>query len=598
MSCDINHLNDFNKNSAVCRAPFFTYNTAMIDKEKFEQMSPEEQETFFRNSTFAEKGELLIRSHDPAKLVRSMSQEELYLITREMDIEERSEAIQNATWPQMQFIADMECWNQDRANSRGFVTWLETLLAAGTQKALEWLLRVDHETLVTGFLGAMEVMKPDWEYASDEILGDRPYFTLDDRYHLYVAEQDLHTLKRVMELLFENHRGRYSAVLEGLLAENRDLLEEEAYRLREIRLSERGFPDMETARRAYKRMSVEEFEAFPKKEKNTQSADAGPMPNYLALTSSQGLYLDQALMLLKSDTPGPLEGIEEELAWLSNKVIAADGLDFSSEAHVWHGVARARHFVSIGLELLSQGDLEKAAQLLRERWLETLFRITATRLWELRDRASALARLYWNGRRDFMIETLDSVYGPVFRGFFEQVPQWYDESVADHAFHLRDFKTLSELERAGRALLQIEKLQAWLAPLWKRKLEGALEDVRVFSESGGFFSILGTVFARDVLRLKEAALPLSPAQAESFFKKVFTGEAAWLKLKPDFKTAFLAEQFSPEDQVLLLPLWALVFDGLEHAVEGAEAQEASVRLRSTLWIKGKPKAPSVRRKKK
>ncbi len=559
-------------------------------------MTPEEQETLFRQCSFAEKGELLIRSHDPAKLVRSMSQEELYLITREMDIEERSEVIQNATLPQMQFIADMECWKGDRADGKGFADWIETLLASGTEKALAWLLTVDHETLVAGFLNVMEVMKPDWEYASDEILGDRPYFTIDGQYHMYVPEESLHTFKRVMELLFENHRGRYAAIVEGLLAENRDLLEEEAYRLREIRLSERGFPDVETARRVYRRITAEEFESFPKKEKAGGRSEGGPMPNYLALRLSEGLYLDQALLLFKPDVPGVLEGIEEELAWLSNKVIAAEGFDFSSEAEVWRGVSRARQYISIGLEMLTRGKLEAAAQLLRERWLETIFRTSATRLWQIRDRATAVARQYWQSRQDLMLDTLDSVYAFIFRGLLEQVPQCYDAAVQDHTFHLRDFKTLAEVDRTERAVLQIEQLQAWLAPQWEKKFSNALDEVKVFSESGGFFSILGTVFARSILKLKETALPLTEAQSAEFFAKAFSAQGAWQRLKPELKSGFLQTHFSAEDQSLLLPVWALVFDGMEHAVEGSSAKEAVIRLRSSLWIKDDPKTSSRKKK--
>jgi len=568
-----------------------------IDREQFEQMTPEEQETLFRQCSFAEKGELLIRAHEPAKLVRAMSQEELYLITREMDIEERSEVIQSATLSQMQFIADMDCWKGDRADGRGFSLWLETLVASGTEKALSWLLTVDYETLVAGFLGVMEVIKPDPEYANDEILGDRPFFTIDDMYHLYVPEESLHTMKSVMELLFENHRGRYHAILEGLIAENRDLLEEEAYRLREIRLSERGFPDVETARRVYRRITQEEFETFPKKENTGRSGDSGPMPNYLALTVQKGLYLDQVLQLFKSEMPGVLEGIEEELAWLSNKVIASEGFDFSSETEVWRGVTRARQFVSMGLEMLCGTNIESAAQLLRERWLETIFRVASTRIWQVRDRATAVTRKYWKSRQDLMLETLDSVYGFVFRGLLEQVPQCYDEAVAENTYHLRDFKTLLEIERTERAVLQIEKLHVWLEPQWEIKLHGALDEVKVFSESGGFFSILGTVFARSVLKLKDTALPLTEKQAADFFKIAFTAQAAWLRLQPELKSQFLKNHFSPEDQSLLLPIWALVFDGMEHAVEGSSANEAVIRLRSALWIKSSSKSAPRRRKK-
>ncbi len=560
----------------------------MIDREQFKQMSPEEQEAVFRQSSFAEKGELLIRSHDPAGLTRSLSQEELYLMTREMDMEDRSEVLRNATLPQMYFIADIDCWKKDRIDRSGFLLWLETLLAAGTEKTLQWLLAVDYETLVTGFQEVLEVAKPDWEEASDEVLADRPYFTIDDSYYLYVAERDLHIVKRVMELLFENYRGRYAALMEGLLGEDHDMAEEEAYRRREIRLSERGFPDFETARRVYRRITPEEFEAFPKKNK-IRDSEMPVMPNYPALWTEQSLFLDQVLALFKAEVPGVLEGIEEELAWLSNKVIAAEGIDFSSETIVRRGVTRARQMVSIGLEIQSGGNLEKARSLVKERWLETVFRITATRLWALRDRAGTVIRTHWDGRRDFAFETLDSAYGYIFRGLFEEIPKCYDPAVVDQVFFLRDFRTLVEVERAEYAVGQVEMLLAWIRAFWEKGILGVLEEVCVFAEAGGFFVILGTVFARFVLDLKPEAAPLSEAAAQRFFKTAFEKHDSRFRLVPGVKTNFLRKNFSPKAQAFLLPVWALVFENLEYALEGAANDSAALRLCTALWIQSRKK---------
>ena len=114
--------------------------------------------------------------------------------------------------------------------------------------------------------------------------------------------------------------------------------------------------------------------------------------------------------------------------------------------------------------------------------------------------------------------------------------------------------------------------------------------------SGGFFSILGTVFARSVLKLKETALH-TEKQAADFFKIAFTAQAAWLRLQPELKSQFLQTHFSQDDQALLLPVWALVFEGMEHAVEGASAKEAVIRLRSALWLKSSVQGPIRRRKK-
>ena len=102
----------------------------MIDLNEFESLEPEEQAKVFHQTSFKEKGELLLRSHDPMALARSLSQEELYLVAKEMDLEERSEVIRYASLPQLFFIADIDCWKKDRIDPRSFVNWLETLIQA------------------------------------------------------------------------------------------------------------------------------------------------------------------------------------------------------------------------------------------------------------------------------------------------------------------------------------------------------------------------------------------------------------------------------------------------------------------------------------
>ena len=574
----------------------------MIDREKYTSLTPEEQETLFRNAPVSEKGELLVLAHEPSRMTRALSQEELYLITRELDMEERSEILRYATLPQIVFVADMECWKQDRVEGRSFLAWLETLVAAGTQKTVEWLVNVDFETLVACFQSAVGSAKPDWEEASDELLGALPYFTLDDQYHFTVSEQNIATVRRVIEILYENHRGRYHALAESLLSENRDLIEEEAYRLREDRLAERGFPDIETARRVYRRMTQAEFEAHPKKnaEKPFISDQSG-QPGMLMRWQQENLFLDEVLIRLRPETPGLLEGIQEELAWLSNKVIAAGGLDFSSEASIRHGVERARQFVSIALEHLSGGRHDEARRFLTEYWLEPVFRRAATLLFEVRDRANHLPHAYWDQDRDLMLDALEGSYADVLRGFFEQIPLCFDPAYSEHAFHLRDFKTLDELQRASRAVEQLEKIHAWLLTEKPAGLKPALLEVRAISNDGGFFSLLATAFARRMLGLKHLLEPLTEAQALKFYREILSGHGGRLRIAGDIRKNFIGRTFSEKDAALLLPLWGLVFDDIEAAFDGALEKDAAFRLATTLWVKqtsrpARSRTPAKKRK--
>ena len=58
-----------------------------MDREQFESLNSEEQARVFRESPFRDKGELLLHSHEPFALTQSLTPEEFYLMTREMDTE-------------------------------------------------------------------------------------------------------------------------------------------------------------------------------------------------------------------------------------------------------------------------------------------------------------------------------------------------------------------------------------------------------------------------------------------------------------------------------------------------------------------------------
>jgi len=231
----------------------------MISNEEFEKMEPEEQARIFQESPVSEKADLILHSHEPERLAQSLSQEELYLVTRQMDIEERGEILRYANISQLFFVSDIDCWKKDRFSFPGFLKWLDTLRQSDERRLFVWLAEMDYETVVSGFKGLVHVSKPDWEYAMDEILKDRPYFTLDQQYYIYVKQEDYETVRRAFELMYEHHRGRYAAILEGIIGEMDDVLEEEAYRKRGMRLADRGFPDQESAQSIYRPITEEEF---------------------------------------------------------------------------------------------------------------------------------------------------------------------------------------------------------------------------------------------------------------------------------------------------------------------------------------------------
>ncbi len=576
-----------------------------MDFEKFEALKPEEQEKVFHETPFKERGDLLLRAHNPLGLAHSLSAEELYLLVREVDLEEKSEILRFATLPQLFFISDVDCWKKDRMNPKGFTDWLKALLAADEGKCLKWLIEMDYETVVTGFKKVAGVLKPDREWAVDEILGDVPYFTLDEQYFISVRDEELELVRRIFELLYENVRGKYFAILEGMMAESEDELEEEAYHRRETRLSERGFPDFETAHRLYRPISREEFDSHPRKNGNLPPAAGtdrakNPPPNYPVLWSAERLFLDEILLLFREDTTGTRERLEEELAWLSNKVIAAEGIDFSSEERVRQGIERARSFVSIGLEILTRRDREKAKIILSERWLETIFRWTMTHLLAAREEALTVIREEWDTQREVFLQFLNPPYEFIFKGILLPVPEFYDFNEKEDLSGLRDFRSLDEVQRTIQGVRQIACFHALLKSkfsdayhVWRRECSKGNSGVTLFS-------ILGTLFVQFVLQQEGTGLKtcppsqpfIDPKYLKAFMEKAFDKKGARRFLKPEWKEKFLKDARND-----MAPLLSLVFDEVEDDFTRLNPSSFDPRFISSVCLALKGKA-NVRPKKK
>lgn len=565
-----------------------------MNYENYESLKPEEQEELFHHSPFKERGDLLLRAHDPVKLTRSLSHEELYLVTREMDLDDKSEVLKYASLPQLCFISDLDCWKADRVDKDGFIDWLETLLRADEVKLVAWMLSMDPSVIAAGFKKLMQVMKPEREYAVDELLGDRPYFTLDQMYFIFCSDENMETVKRVLELLYEAHRGRYIALLEEVLWEIEDQTEEDAYLNRETRLAERGFPDTETAHKIYRPLTLAELENYKREDfKEDRNAAIKP-PQYLALWGQEKLFFDEAVLLLREDEKLS-EQLQEELAWLCNKVLACNGIDFSSEERIRRGIERARSLLSLGLELLSGGNLEKAAGFLRRYWLESIFRYGMGPLLALREETLKVIRIYWKADSKPFLLFLNPPYEFMFQGFLRVVPEWFDASRPE-GDSWRDFKTTQELKTADRAVSQIMKthqfIDAQSPSFFKKSPAGPAPFERTL------YAVLGNLFAAYALKKKPSSGPVSLATVKAFLQKAFKPSGSRLSLDPEVKESFLQAFFSSEEQSLLRPLWGFVFQGIEEELGKVNAENLDPRFISALYAAGEKSKPEAVKKKR
>ena len=85
-----------------------------MDRHEYENLNIEDQAKVFSKAPLKERGDLILSSHEPAKLTQGLSPEELYLVTKEIPMEERGDIICFSTMTQLTFLADIDCWQHDQ----------------------------------------------------------------------------------------------------------------------------------------------------------------------------------------------------------------------------------------------------------------------------------------------------------------------------------------------------------------------------------------------------------------------------------------------------------------------------------------------------
>ena len=562
-----------------------------VNVHEFESMDFKDQCEVFFKTPFDERGELVLRSQEPDRLVQSLSPEEMFFMVRASNREMIPELIKHTTFQQVEFMVDLDCWVKDRLDRKSFIQWLEYLLEADIERLRYWLAKTDMETLVAGFMPFLRVLKPDHEWTIDEVIGDEQFFSFDHLYYICVDSEHMETFKRSIELLFQDNKPRYIHMMEAMMSDYEAEAEEEAFRKRQARLSERGFPDREDAFQIYRPLMREEWYTLPTKDKEKQQKKEGKepvnLPDYPILWQQENIFLDHVLLTFKDADNEFRETFHMELVWLSNKLMVCEGFRFSEEQAVRESLQRVKRYISVGLESLSGKDVDRAHRVLSQRWLEHIFRWGFTQMLTLRtDAEKTMPGLMekFASKEDF-IEFLDVPYGFIVNGVLRSVPQYWDKQDEQTLDLLRDFKSLDEVEDTRSYLKHVEELYKCVThpELWHgyAMMSEASESDQVVT----WVNLLMTWFAYFVLGKSCMFRPLTGQEVQQFVKKVF--EADQPKFQPKLKESFVSSfsAWTGADVTLSDVLFQIAFGRAEdELVPLKHAEEVDARFIETLLV--------------
>lgn len=411
----------------------------------------------------------ILESTQPAALVHSFPEQDLFFLIHEIGAEDALPLLALASDRQWEYVLDIETWYRDRLEPAALTRWFDLLYRADARRALKWLTEQKTELLTLFLFNNIEVRVCEHDQDPSEFGED--FFTRDSVFYvriagpLFASESELGDIERknyrvfltkLIQSLAAFDHVAYQALLLEAAAITPAESEEELYRLRNVRLAEKGFLPFEEAVGVYQPLTSRQLAGRNHTILPRTAAEINvPAPLYPSGALESGSIFSGALAGI--ETEAVLEQLQTEFAGLCNRIIAADFAPVHSKDDLRAVVKKANGFLSIGLETLAaeteangHSVSNLSAALVQRHPLSDIFRVGYGRVLELKWRAQRWQDRSWFAGQGLSLTFWGEDWLGVLGGLLVKKPMFFDNYVSGRMY--RDFSTVDELRQAAAAL--------------------------------------------------------------------------------------------------------------------------------------------------
>lgn len=407
---------------------------ARVTERAFAALPFAEKRAYLARVGAKERMDLLISDPDGKRLATAMSPQEFFWLFKEVGEADAVDLIPLASAEQCVFMLDMELWEGWHFSEEKAGNWLAYFMEGGTPRIHELLKRLDFEFLLL-FLGRELIVAGGIGDVTDEERFADYDHTFDDVFMLtFRNPKHSRLVGSFLAMMLELDKPLYTALMEGIKGGADVELEELCHRFRTGRLQDLGFPPLEEAISIYARVNPATFE--PSRDKVLYPAEEyGTLVPHLG--SQQNSFLARALARVDSPV------IVQELNYLVNSALVAEGVPFSEVDLAGSVLQRVDGYLTIALEHLCAADEARAAEYLVGESLKRLFQLGYSIVLELRFAAEK-------------IETTDYASGKALAGLKQKRPRFYRGLDPDGVDGYREFRELADVKRTARLLADLK----------------------------------------------------------------------------------------------------------------------------------------------
>ena len=492
----------------------------------------------------------ILDAPQPVALVHSLPEEDFHFLINDIGLENSLELMRLASNRQWEYILDIEVWEKDRIEVHSVTRWLDLLLKVDPQRFIKWFL--DEKTEFVEFYLFKNIEVRIRESDQDPSEFDKGFFTFDDNIYVRFREDvfDPDAKEHEAEPTIKEHRDAFLSNFFRLLADYDHIIyqkvllesssvipaetEEEAYRLRNVRLAEKGFMPFDKAVGIYQALKSQDFEKQSVKYtvKDDERRQLLPVPLYHAGMLKEDNLFTGALKRIEMNAV--LEQIQTEFAGLCNQIVAADQETIRDRDALGAIVKKACGYLNIGLEVLAaEGtlhDINRAVALIQQYPLAGIFRVGYGRALDLKWRAERWRKTSWFEKEGLLLNFWDQAGMGVLGGLFIKKPLFYDNYATGVLY--REFIGSDDVEKTEKVLNEIIYIDELLALT-------AVKPEKISDALLTYKNLILTLWARNYLGLSKKPALLTLDELKRFFDDLWSGEGQARKTSRKMKEAFL-----------------------------------------------------------
>lgn len=406
-----------------------------IDPREFASLPLERKLSTLHDLPARKKMELILDDPAPTTLVHAFQPQELYWLMEEIGIADARELIVLASPDQCRFFLDIELWDKDTFVPDKAWEWFSHLLETGEERMAALIPELDQELLLLFLKQAITVGGGIGDLINDEERLAEWDQSFDELYFISYREPHRAQLAgAILDIIYRHHHDLYLQLMEGVKHELTGELEELASQFRTGRLADLGFPDPLEAASLYAYVNPATF---------TLATDKGGI---LSTETRQGLPIPAGWggsFLLRVLAAAGSDGIYQELNYLVNTALVAEGTPLSDIAAMQTVMERVYGCLNIALEELSGGDEGRGREIVTGEYLKRLFQYGFSLILDLQRQATK-------------VKSDNYAANKALRGLKAKLPQFYRGLDPDHADGYREFGSLADVQTVREFLRILE----------------------------------------------------------------------------------------------------------------------------------------------